>query len=413
MNNSEIQRNKVKYGIIGNSDGLNDALNRALQVANTDLSVLITGENGSGKEVIPRLIHDNSSRKHKKYMAVNCASIPEGTLDSELFGHVKGAFTGAISDREGYFASANGGTLFLDEVGELPLSTQARLLRVLETGEYIPVGSSTVKKTDVRIVAATNINFQKAISERRFREDLYYRLNQIPISIPPLRDRGDDIIKLFMKFAMDMADKYNMPPIVLAEDAKPLLLEYKWPGNVRQLRNITEQISVISEERTITRAILERYVPKNAPSTNLTELHPHKADDHSFSEERDVIYSILYDLRNKVNELNSRVTALEGGKTTVSQEVKSMPVSLPAPVGNNVTVSSNEQSKHEDVNTDWVDAEEVESAADGELTAVELAEKHMIMDALRKHHNRRKAVADALNFSERTLYRKMKKYDLE
>ena len=263
MNTSELQKIKQRYNIVGNSDGLNHALDVALQVAPTDLSVLIVGESGVGKEIIPRVIHDNSPRRKEKYFAINCGSIPEGTIDSELFGHEKGSFTGAIGESEGYFGVANKGTIFLDEVGELPLATQARLLRVLETGEYIRVGGQKIMKTDVRIVAATNVNMRKAISEGRFREDLYYRLSTIPIQMPPLRDRGNDIILLFRLFAMQMAEKYRLPKITLTDDAKALMLKYKWPGNVRQLKNITEQMSVLSEKRDIDAHILEQFIPQD------------------------------------------------------------------------------------------------------------------------------------------------------
>lgn len=269
MNTTELQKIKQRYNIVGNSDGLNRALDVALQVAPTDLSVLIIGESGVGKEIIPRVIHDNSPRKKEKYFAINCGSIPEGTIDSELFGHEKGSFTGAIGESDGYFGTANKGTIFLDEVGELPLATQARLLRVLETGEYIRVGGQKIMKTDVRIVAATNVNMQKAISEGRFREDLYYRLNTIPIQMPPLRDRGNDIILLFRLFAMQMAEKYHLPKITLTEDAKEVMMKYKWPGNVRQLKNITEQISVLSREREISTEILRQFIPQDVESTQL------------------------------------------------------------------------------------------------------------------------------------------------
>ena len=261
MIKSEIQNVKLRFGIIGNAEGLNRAIDIAMQVAPTDLSVLITGESGVGKETFPQIIHQFSRRKHGQYIAVNCGAIPEGTIDSELFGHEKGAFTGAIGDRNGYFAEANGGTIFLDEVGELPLSTQARLLRVLESGEYIKVGSSKVQKTDVRIVAATNVNLSEAIAGGRFREDLFYRLNTVPIKIPPLRERGDDIALLFRKFASDFAEKYRMPAIQLTEDARNMLLAYPWPGNVRQLKNITEQISIIETNRDISSSILQNYLP--------------------------------------------------------------------------------------------------------------------------------------------------------
>ena len=263
MKVSDLQNIKQRYNIVGNCDALNHVLDVALQVAPTDLSVLIIGESGVGKEIIPRVIHDNSPRRREKYFAINCGSIPEGTIDSELFGHVKGSFTGAINDSPGYFGVANKGTLFLDEVGELPLATQARLLRVLETGEYIPVGATEVRKTDVRIVAATNVNIRKAISERRFREDLYYRLNSIPIQMPPLRDRGEDIVLLFRLFAMQMAEKYRMEKVTLTDEAKQMLMRYKWPGNVRQLKNITEQISILSQDRTITPEVLANFIPQD------------------------------------------------------------------------------------------------------------------------------------------------------
>lgn len=270
MDTSELQRIKQRYNIVGNCDALNHALDVALQVAPTDLSVLIMGESGVGKEIIPRLIHDNSPRKREKYFAINCGSIPEGTIDSELFGHEKGSFTGAIGESEGYFGTANKGTIFLDEVGELPIATQARLLRVLETGEYIRVGGQKVMKTDVRIVAATNVNMHKAITEGRFREDLYYRLNTIPVQMPPLRDRGEDILLLFRLFTMQMAEKYRIPRITLTDDAKALMLKYKWPGNVRQLKNITEQMSVLSQQREINAEMLSKFIPNGQESTELT-----------------------------------------------------------------------------------------------------------------------------------------------
>src|SRR5574344_1555261 len=285
MDTKELQKIKQRYNIVGNSDGLDHALDVALQVASTDLSVLIVGESGVGKEIIPRVIHDNSPRKREKYFAINCGSIPEGTIDSELFGHEKGSFTGAIGESEGYFGIANKGTIFLDEVGELPMATQARLLRVLETGEYISVGGQKIMKTDVRIVAATNVNMRKAISEGRFREDLYYRLNTIPIQMPPLRDRGNDIILLFRLFAMQMAEKYKLPKIMLDDEAKLIMLKYKWPGNVRQLKNITEQMSVLSDEREITAETLLKYIPQDAESTQLATIS--KPGEHSYETERE------------------------------------------------------------------------------------------------------------------------------
>ncbi len=281
MNNTELQRVKQRYNIVGHCNALNRALDVALQVAPTDLSVLIVGESGVGKEIIPRVIHDNSPRKREKYFAINCGSIPEGTIDSELFGHEKGSFTGAIGESDGYFGTANKGTIFLDEVGELPLATQAKLLRVLETGEYIRVGGQEVRKTDVRIVAATNVNVRKAVSEGKFREDLFYRLNTIPIQMPPLRDRGEDILLLFRLFAMQMAEKYRLPKITLTDDAKQIMLHYKWPGNVRQLKNITEQISVLSEQREITADMLTGFIPRDPDSTQLAIID--KGGKHSFA----------------------------------------------------------------------------------------------------------------------------------
>ena len=315
---------------MGNSEGLNHAVDIALQVAKTDLSVLITGESGVGKEIIPRIIHDNSLRKTKKYFAVNCGSIPEGTIDSELFGHEKGAFTGAIGEREGYFGAANGGTLFLDEVGELPLATQARLLRVLESGEYIRVGSSDVRKTDVRIVAATNVNMAQAIRDGRFREDLFYRLNTIPIKMPALRERGSDVVLLFKKFAMDTAEKYNMPePVELTEAAQEKLKKYPWPGNVRQLKNVTEQISILSPDRTITPEILAEYIPDDPISHDIVPLAAKRNETHSFENERELLYKILFDLRNDVTELKKLVHAQQAGSEMPVVQALQVPAERP------------------------------------------------------------------------------------
>src|SRR5574344_1459411 len=299
MKVSELQDIKQRYKIVGNCASLNHALDVALQVAPTYLSVLIVGESGVGKEVIPRVIHDSSPRRRGKYLAINCGSIPEGTIDSELFGHVKGSFTGAIGDSPGYFGAADKGTLFLDEVGELPLATQARLLRVLETGEYIPVGATDVRKTDVRVVAATNVNMQRAISEGRFREDLYYRLNSVPLQMPALRERGQDISLLFGFFAMQMAEKYHMDKVERTDDAKQLLLHYKWPGNIRELKNITEQIAVLSPERIINAQMLAKFIPQDEDSTQLATIH--KNGDHTFENEREILYKILFELRGNVN----------------------------------------------------------------------------------------------------------------
>lgn len=393
MDSSTLQRVKQRYGIVGNFEALNRALDVALQVATTDLSVLIVGENGVGKEVFPRIIHDHSVRKSKKYFAVNCGSIPEGTIDSELFGHEKGAFTGAIGEREGYFGVANGGTLFLDEVGELPLSTQARLLRVLESGEYIRVGSSDVRKTDVRIVAATNVNMVKAISEGRFREDLYYRLNTIPVSIPPLRDRGEDIVLLFRKFALEMSEKYKMPAIRLTEEAKQKLIAYSWPGNVRQLKNITENMSVTSEEREITAQILAQYIPEETRNNQLVMLRKEEPSVHSFENEREILYQILFDLRRDVTELKKLVHE----QHTIEPQPAATPVTYyPTPT---LEVPSAEiQDPKEYIE---------ESLSLGDL------EREMIKRALEKNHGKRKNAARDLDISERTLYRKIKEYGLE
>ena len=306
MTKAEIQQVKNRFGIIGNNEVLMRAIDVAIQVAPTDLSVLITGESGVGKESFPQIIHQYSRRKHGQYIAVNCGAIPEGTIDSELFGHEKGAFTGAIGERKGYFGEANGGTIFLDEVGELPLATQARLLRVLESGEFIKVGSSKVEKTDVRIVAATNVNLTQAIAEGRFREDLYYRLNTVPIQVPPLRSRGQDVELLFRKFATDFAEKYRMPVIQLTEDAKTALLAYTWPGNVRQLKNIAEQISIIETNREITADILKKYLPEQSNASRLPALLNSK-DGKNFGSEREILYQVLFDMRHDVTELKKLV----------------------------------------------------------------------------------------------------------
>ncbi len=393
MDETALQNIKLRYEIVGNYEGLNRALDIALQVAKTDLSVLITGENGVGKEVFPRIIHDNSLRKGKKYFAVNCGSIPEGTIDSELFGHEKGAFTGAVDSREGYFGAANGGTLFLDEVGELPMPTQARLLRVLETGEYIRVGASEVRKTDVRIVAATNVNIPKAISEGRFREDLYYRLNTIPIAIPPLRERGEDIALLFRKFSLMMSEKYHMPPIRLTEAAKQCLIDYRWPGNIRQLKNITENMSVTSEEREITLDILKRYIPQDSETTQLVSMKPSESV-HSYENERDILYKILFDLRRDVTELKNIVN----NRHAVEKQAE-MPV-----------VSSFPQKIVENRNIHPSD-EYVEDA--GEAVSMDDMERDAIRKALSRHGGMRKEAAQELGISERTLYRKIKEYGLD
>ena len=411
MNTTELQRVKQRYNIVGNNDALNRALDVALQVAPTDLSVLIIGESGVGKEIIPRVIHDNSPRRREKYFAINCGSIPEGTIDSELFGHEKGSFTGAIGESEGYFGIANKGTIFLDEVGELPLATQARLLRVLETGEYIRVGGTEIRKTDVRIVAATNVNMRKAISEGRFREDLYYRLNTIPIQMPPLRDRGQDIILLFRLFAMQMAEKYRLPKITLTDDAKQLMLQYKWPGNVRQLKNITEQMSVLSENREIDAETLRHFIPEDPESTQLATIQ--KEGAHSYESERELLYKILYELRGNVSdlrrELNSvrkqmeEVRDLNGAAGFAAQIPVSTPDNLPVPV-----------SEHDSTQptTPAVEDAIAEEISEPETLNLSNLGRQMIEKALERNGGNRKKAAQELGISDRTLYRKIKQYGL-
>ena len=402
MNSAELQRIKQRYNIVGNCDALNHVLDVALQVAPTDLSVLIIGESGVGKEIIPRVIHDNSPRRREKYFAINCGSIPEGTIDSELFGHVKGSYTGAINDSPGYFGVANKGTLFLDEVGELPLATQARLLRVLETGEYIPVGSTEVQKTDVRIVAATNVNIRKAISEGRFREDLYYRLNSIPIQMPSLRERGEDIVLLFRLFAMQMAEKYKMDRVVLTDDAKQLLMRYKWPGNVRQLKNITEQISVLSAERTITAEILSRFIPQDKESTQLAVVN--KGGDHSFESEREVLYKILYELRNNVNDIRREVGILK--KQLDDVQAPPTIIGTGTPIAQHVATPLPEME-------DAVAEEYIEPTPEQESLNLSELGRQMLEKALERNGGNRKKAAQELGISDRTLYRRLKQYGLD
>lgn len=401
MDTSELQKIKQRYNVVGNSDGLNRALYIALQVAPTDLSVLIVGESGVGKEIIPRIIHDNSPRRKEKYFAINCGSIPEGTIDSELFGHEKGSFTGAIGESEGYFGTADGGTIFLDEVGELPIATQARLLRVLETGEYIRVGGQKIMKTNVRIVAATNVNMRKAISEGKFREDLYYRLNTIPIQMPPLRERGQDIPLLFRLFALQTAEKYKLPKITLTDKAKLLLMQYKWPGNVRQLKNITEQISVLSEKREIDAETLSQFIPQDPESTELATIE--NAGKHSYESERELLYKVLYELRGNVTELKQEIDALkkqlgEHGAMTAQQYGHSLPHIAN---GQMATVQAEDAV-----------AEEIKNEPAEPMTREE-HDKKEIMEALEKANGRRREAAIALGISDRTLYRRLKQYGLD
>ena len=405
MKTTELQSIKQRYNIVGNCEALNQVLDVALQVAPTDLSVLIVGESGVGKEIIPRVIHDNSPRRREKYFAINCGSIPEGTIDSELFGHVKGSYTGAINDSPGYFGVANKGTLFLDEVGELPLATQARLLRVLETGEYIPVGATEVKKTDVRIVAATNVNVRQAISEGRFREDLYYRLNQVQLMIPPLRERGEDIVLLFRLFAMQMAEKYKMDRVVLDDDAKLLLMRYKWPGNVRQLKNITEQISVLSPERRITAEVLSRFIPQDQETTQLAPIHP-EGGDHSFENEREILYKILFELRGNVNDMRREMSALKKQIEEVQvSQAENQPSTQLAPIQ---PIRPMQPTLEDAVAEEYIEPEkEPENLNLNDLS------KQMLEKALARNHGNRKKAAQELGISDRTLYRRLRQYGLD
>lgn len=416
MQYSEIQAVKQRYAIIGNSEVLNRAIDIAVQVAATDLSVLITGESGVGKETFPQIIHQYSHRKHGPYIPVNCGAIPEGTIDSELFGHEKGSFTGATGDRKGYFEVADGGTIFLDEVGELPLSTQVRLLRVLETGEFIKVGSSKILKTNVRVVAATNREMKQAIRDGRFREDLYYRLNTVPIYVPPLRERKEDVVLLFRKFASDFADKYRMPPVKLTDEAKVMLSNYYWHGNIRQLKNITEQISVIEQQREISSQILKTYLP-NEDMERLPALFSSHVDHKTFSSEREILYQVLFDMKKDMNDLKKLVHEIMSGQHPVSSsyseqadlilskrepEMKDTPFYHPAtynPVDDDLGFQEAEEF------------DEVETTP--HPTSLEEMEKQMIRKTLEKHRGRRKAAAEELKISERTLYRKIKEYGID
>jgi transcriptional regulator with PAS, ATPase and Fis domain len=405
MDTSELQRLKQRYNIVGNCDALNRALDVAKQVASTDLSVLIVGESGVGKEIIPRLIHDNSPRKHEKYFAINCGSIPEGTIDSELFGHEKGSFTGAIGESEGYFGTANKGTIFLDEVGELPLATQARLLRVLETGEYIRVGGQKIMKTNVRIVAATNVNMHKAISEGRFREDLYYRLNTIPIQMPPLRDRGNDILLLFSLFTMQIAEKYGMNRITLTDEAKAIMLKYKWPGNVRQLKNITEQMSVLSTTRVIDAETLSKFIPQDKESTQLATTTP--TGSHSYESEREILYKILYELRGNVSDLRREMTNLrkqiDDNRTldnfAAAQQVHALQPATFSP--------------YQDVEAEEIRENGSTQHDDNESLNLSDIGRQVVEKALERNGGNRKKAAQELGISDRTLYRRIKQYGLD
>ena len=408
-----VQAIKQRFGIIGNDPILNRALEKALKVAPTEISVLVTGESGVGKESIPKITHQFSHRKHAKYIAVNCGAIPEGTIDSELFGHEKGAFTGATSDRKGYFEVADGGTIFLDEVGELPLTTQVRLLRVLENGEFIKVGSSKVQKTNIRIVAATNMDMFDAIRENKFREDLYYRLSTVEIKLPALRDRKEDIHLLFRKFSSDFALKYKMPSIKLDKDALELLINYNWNGNIRQLKNVAEQISVLERERNINKETLINYLP-NSQKTNLPAVIKKKQDTSDFSNEREILYKVLFDMKNDLNDLkkltmelmkNDNMSEFQKNNENLIQkiyeqdnEVKNYPI---------IDVNENQEKEIKDNNYQYVqelDSQETLSLHDKEL--------ELIKKSLERHDGKRKLAAEELGISERTLYRKIKQFDL-
>ena len=440
MKDSELQDIKKRYNIVGNCDALNHALDVALQVAPTDLSVLIIGESGVGKEIIPRVIHDRSPRRREKYFAINCGSIPEGIIESELFGHEKGSFTGAINDSPGYFGAADKGTLFLDEVGELPLSTQARLLRVLETGEYISVGATSVKKTNVRIVAATNVNMTRAISEGKFREDLYYRLNSIPIMMPPLRERGNDIVLLFRLFAMQMAEKYKIERVTLDEDAKDLLLKYKWPGNVRQLKNITDQISILSPSRLVTADIMRQFIPQDYETTEIVSMGKRKDGEHSFENERELLYKILFDLRGNVSELRQDVEMLKH-KLNIASDVtmgNAKPAALTAKpllldnkkhVAEDAIAEEYVEPKNNNHNNGYssvitpsdslyndgkaiIDDDEDDDYDELQSLNLKNMSKNYIEKALERANGNRKRAADELGISDRTLYRWLKRFGI-
>ncbi len=409
----DVQEIKQRFGIIGNALGLNRAIEVAVQVAPTDLSVLITGESGTGKEVFPQIIHQFSSRKHGKYIAVNCGAIPEGTIDSELFGHEKGAFTGALSDRKGYFEEADGGTIFLDEIGELPLSTQVRLLRVLEAGEFIKVGSSKVLKTNVRVVAATNVDIPQAIGEGKFREDLYYRLNTVPIRILPLRDRREDIFLLFRKFAQDFAERYRMPPVRLDEEARQILENYNWPGNVRQLKNITEQISIIEQERMIGGLSMRNYLPSGG-SPQLPAIY-RGVDEKTFASEREILYQVLFDMKKDMNDLKKLVLDLmrEGGTPSEfhaenAQIIRNLYQKEAGPV-------VAESAPPNPIPYEPVERHDIQDTEEfvEESLSLEDKEIELIKKALEKHKGKRKYAARELGISERTLYRKIKEYDID
>ena len=412
-----LQALKQRFEIIGNSTGLNRALEKAMQVAPTDISLLVTGESGVGKEVIPKIAHQLSHRKHSKFIAVNCGAIPEGTIDSELFGHEKGAFTGATNKRSGYFEVADGGTIFLDEVGELPLTTQVRLLRVLENGEFIKVGSSKVQKTNVRIVAATNVNMHEAIKKNKFREDLYYRLSTVEINLPPLRKRPEDIHLLFRKFCSDFAQKYSMPTIKLNEEAINILTNYRWDGNIRQLKNIAEQLSVLEENRMIKKEVLVNYLPNSGE--NLPAIISEKGDKSEFNNEREILYKVLFDMKGDLNDLKK--LTLELMQTSNISEFKKNNEKLINKVYQNENYSSEknieivniEDEKNKEINKNFEDKfDYIQEVKAIESLSIQEKELELIKKSLEKHEGKRKVAAQELGISERTLYRKIKQFDL-
>lgn len=404
---AEVQQAKMRFGIIGNAPALTAAISRAVQVAPIDLSVLVTGESGSGKEFFPKIIHAFSARKHARYIAVNCGAIPEGTIDSELFGHEKGAFTGAIGSRKGYFEEADGGTIFLDEVAELPLTTQARLLRVLESGEFIKVGSSTVQKTNIRVVAATNVDMLKAVEEGRFREDLYYRLSTVNIAVPPLRDRGNDIMLLARKFASDFGERYRMPPVTFSDEARGLMMRYRWPGNVRQLKNVVEQTALFDAGREVTADDIEQYLPAGGPVYTPVLA---SASSHTYDREREAIFNMIFRMQKEIDALRAEIEKRPAPAqqiATPASEVREMPMSLVHyhhPAAHTSTV--------EDITANDITAAGSAATPQPSLT-LEDTERETIRRSLENNGGRRKATARELNISERTLYRKIKEYGLE
>lgn len=408
-----MQAVKQQFGIIGNDSTLLRAIDTAIQVAHTDLTVLVTGESGVGKEFFPKIIHSNSVRKHGKYIAVNCGAIPEGTIDSELFGHVKGAFTGAVNERKGYFSEADGGTIFLDEVAELPMSTQARLLRVLENGEFLRVGSSDVEKTDVRIVCATNVNLVEAIAEGRFREDLYYRLNTVPINVPPLRKRGEDVVLLFMKFCMDFAAKYKVPKVQLDANAKSAIMGYSWPGNIRQLKNVAEQVSILELNRDVTGDVMMNYLPKEQKK-NLP-MFAGQTDKKSFESEREILYSVLFDMRRDITELKKQLENLRVSRQEQESHLSYYQPSQYAEAQELPVVQHSVQPTYQIP----ASQERFEPSASvieeyvEEAMSLDDMEKKAILLALERNKGKRRNAAKELNISERTLYRKIKEYGIE